>query len=115
MKPACYILSSALVVIFAYWAYHVNYTTQEALRDVERLREQIAQERAAIAMLNAEWAYLNRPDRLRLLAEEYYDELQLMPMTAEHFGEPSAVAYPPVDTDQQLAEAILQAVLEASQ
>ncbi len=115
MKPAFYILSSALVVIFAYWAYHVNYTTQEALRDVERLREQIAQERAAIAMLNAEWAYLNRPDRLRLLAEEYFDELQLMPMTAGHFGEPSAVAYPPVDTEQLLAEEILQAVLEASQ
>ena len=115
MKPAFYILSSALVIVVAYWAYHVNYTTQEALREVSRLREQIAQERASIAMLNAEWAYLNRPDRLRLLADEYFDELGLMPMTADHFGEPSAVAYPPVDEDRQLAEAILKAVLEASQ
>lgn len=115
MKPAFYILSSALVVIFAYWAYHVNYTTQGALREVEQLRRAIAQERATIAMLNAEWAYLNRPDRLRLLAEEYYDELGLMPMTADHFGDPAMVAYPRADEEQQLAEAILQAVLEASQ
>ena len=90
-------------------------TLWRRLRLQKPIRNRSALNSAAIAMLNAEWAYLNRPDRLRLLAEEYFDELQLMPMTAGHFGEPSAVAYPPVDTEQLLAEEILQAVLEASQ
>ncbi|MHA3976577.1 cell division protein FtsL [Halovulum sp. GXIMD14794] len=94
MRTLLYIAASALVVAFAAWAYQVNYTTQEAVRRVDSLRAQIAEEREAIAMLNAEWAYLNRPDRLRALAEMYFPELGLMPMTAEHFGDPAMVPYP---------------------
>jgi len=114
MRLTLYLATSALVVAFAFWAYHVNYTTQEAVRRVDNLRQAISTERAAISMLNAEWAYLNRPDRLRALAEEYFGELQLGPMTANHFGDPAMVAYP-VPEDQQLADAVLDAVLESSQ
>ncbi len=111
MRTLLYIAASALVVAFAFWAYQVNYTTQEAVRDVERLRLEMAQERGTIAMLNAEWAYLNRPDRLRVLAEEYFAELGLAPMTAGHFADPAEVAFPPAATEDRLAGDVLDAVL----
>ncbi|MEM8787613.1 MAG: cell division protein FtsL [Pseudomonadota bacterium] len=113
MRTLIYLSAGMAVIAFAFWAYQVNYATQEAMREVDDLRRQIALEREAIAMLNAEWAYLNRPDRLRVLAEAYFDQLQLMPMTADHFGDPALVAYPP--EDPQMADAVLQAVLGASQ
>lgn len=112
MRILAYILACALVVAFGYWAYQVNYTTQEAVARVDRLRDNIAREREEIAMLQAEWAYLNRPDRLRLLAEQYFDELHLMPLTPQHFGDPGEVAYPPEKEEDRLAEEILSAVLE---
>ena len=95
MRTLLYIAASALVVAFAAWAYQVNYTTQDAVQRVADLRDRIAEEREAIAMLNAEWAYLVRPDRLRALAEMYFPDLGLMPMTADHFGDPAMVPYPP--------------------
>ncbi|MSU89802.1 cell division protein FtsL [Rhodobacteraceae bacterium 2CG4] len=94
MRTLLYLAASALVVAFAAWAYQVNYSTQDAVQRVADLRAQIAAEREAIAMFSAEWAYLNRPDRLRALAEMYFPELGLMPMTAEHFGDPAMVPYP---------------------
>ena len=54
-------------MVCATWAYRVNYATQEAMGRLADLRQEIAAEREAIAVLNAEWAYLNRPDRLRAL------------------------------------------------
>jgi hypothetical protein len=45
-------------------------------------------------MQRAEWAYLNRPERLRELAEIHFAELRLMPLLPEHFAAPEAVSYP---------------------
>jgi hypothetical protein len=93
-------LSAALlVVVFATWAYRVNYATQEALNRVADLRARIADEREAISVLKAEWAYLNRPDRLRELVALHADTLGLVPLAPEHFGEAAMVAYPPEETD----------------
>ena len=36
-------------------------------------------------ILNAEWAHLNRPDRLRKLAEYYFFELRLTPINPDDF------------------------------
>ncbi|MEM8869158.1 MAG: cell division protein FtsL [Pseudomonadota bacterium] len=114
MKTLLYIAASALVVGFAFWAYQVNYATQASVRDLETLRQEIAREREAIGMLRAEWAYLNRPDRLRLLAETYFGTLQLAPMTAVHFADPTEVPFrdAPANT---LADSVLQAVLEGTE
>ncbi|WP_112321531.1 cell division protein FtsL [Oceanibium sediminis] len=111
MKTLLYLAASSLVVAFAFWAYNVNYTTQEAVRRVADLHRAIAAERAAISMLNAEWAYLNRPERLRVLAEEFFPELGLMPMTSEHFGDPAMVAYP-IPEDPLPPDGILDIVAE---
>ena len=109
MKTFLYLSAGTLVVGFAYWAYQVNYDTQEAIRRVEALRADIATEREALSVLNAEWAYLNRPDRLRVLAEQYFSDLQLMPMTADHFADPAMIDYPKSEIELLIAQAMAEA------
>lgn len=60
---------SLLVMTMAYWAYTENYTTQASIQRVEELHRLVAEEKEAISILNAEWAYLNRPERLANLAD----------------------------------------------
>jgi hypothetical protein len=73
----------------------VNYATQEALNRVADLSAAIAAEREALGVLEAEWAYLNRPDRLRALVTAHSELLQLVELEPAHFGEAAMVAYPP--------------------
>ncbi len=113
MKTALYFTASLILVVFAYWAYNVNYETQQAIKRVDGLRTEIAQEREAIAVLRAEWAYLNRPDRLRDLAEAHYVELGLMPMNSSHFGEPDLVAFPRTEPEYDLQDEIDRLIAEA--
>jgi hypothetical protein len=84
-----------LVAVCASWAYKVNYATQEALDRVAELRAEIAREREAMAVLTAEWAYLNRPDRLRALVAANAESLGLGELTPDQFGEAAMVAFPP--------------------
>ncbi len=100
-----------LVGISATWAYRVNYRTQAAMDRVASLQRHIAQEQENMSVLRAEWAYLNRPERLLALSEEYFPQLQLMPIYAEHFADPMKVAYPSVE-DPLLAELIDAAISE---
>ena len=46
-------------------------------------------------MLEAEWAYLNRPDRLRALVDANAEALGLVPLDPAQFGEAAMVAFPP--------------------
>lgn len=88
----CMILS---VVGCGYWAYQENIKTQAALTRTEALQDDIGQARARLSILRAEWAYLNRPDRLQDLANLSYDRLGLLPLASTHFGTVEAVPFPP--------------------
>ena len=85
----------AAVLALAYWAYLENYRTQAALREMARMERAIATQRDALAVLRAEWAYLNRPERLRDLAALNDARLGLVPLAAEAFGRLDEVPYPP--------------------
>lgn len=95
MKTVLYLLAGVIVVVAASWTYKANYEVQEAESRIAHLQREIDRERSKIAVLGAEWAYLNRPERLRALAETYYDELRLMPIDASHFAAISDVPMPP--------------------
>lgn len=95
MKTLVYSLAIGSVIGLAYWAYQENFRTQQALDRVRDLNAQIADTREALSVQGAEWAYLNRPERLRELAEMNFDRLGLLPLTPAHFGEINQVAYPP--------------------
>jgi hypothetical protein len=95
MKAFLSVLAALAVMGLAFWAYRENYATQAALDEVERLEQEIAGAREALSVLRAEWAYLNRPDRLRDLAELNFDRLGLLPLRPEQFGSVDQVAFPP--------------------
>jgi hypothetical protein len=99
VKLLLHVSAAVLVVVWATWAYRVNYATQEALNRVADLRGDIAREREALAVLNAEWAYLNRPDRLRALVDANAEVLGLGELTPEQFGEAAMIAFPPEPDD----------------
>ncbi|MBP7001411.1 cell division protein FtsL [Amaricoccus sp.] len=94
MRWGLYLSAAILVVVCATWAYRVNYATQEAANRVADLRADIAAEREALAVLSAEWAYLNRPDRLAALVAGPGAGLGLAPLGPGSFGETAMVAFP---------------------
>ncbi len=96
------------VIGLAFWAYQENFKTQQSIAEVKKLQRQIGKAAARLNVLKAEWAYLNRPDRLRELAELNFDRLGLLPFSPEQYGRIDQVAYPPVESATPLK--ILNAV-----
>lgn len=94
MRSFFYIMSGLMVMGLAYWAYNENYTTQASLRDTRDLHRQIGAAHERLNVLEAEWAYLNRPDRLRDLAELNFERLGLLPLMPDAFGRIEQVTYP---------------------
>ena len=99
----------ASVLALAFWAYQENYRTREAISGVRKIQGEIGRLQEQLSILRAEWAYLNRPERLRELAEINFDTLRLLPMTPEHFGRLDQVAYPPKEPEFLPAQADVEA------
>ena len=59
----------AIIALGAFGLYLVKYSVQEVQRDVARLEAKLKQEKETMHLLRAEWAYLNRPERLHKLAQ----------------------------------------------
>ncbi len=83
-----------LVVGLAFWAYRENYRTQDAISEVSHLKREIKRQEQTLAILKAEWGYLNRPERLRALADKYDEQLQLIGFTPDQFGKIDQVSFP---------------------
>lgn len=96
MRPLFYAIAFLAVMATAFWAYRENYATQEALKEVSQLQNEIATLHDAISLEKAEWAYLNRPDRLQELATINFDRLGLLPLEPGQFGQATQVSYPQV-------------------
>ncbi|MEM9901099.1 MAG: cell division protein FtsL [Pseudomonadota bacterium] len=103
------LIPSILAVLgLAFWAYQENYRTQAAQQRAETLARDIGALRERLTLLEAEWAYLNRPLRLAALAELNFDRLKLQPFAPMQFGKLEEIAYPPDPT-----ELIVDGIVEA--
>lgn len=70
LTTALFILCAGVLSIGLFWS---KAQVQELESELVRLDRQIISERQAIRVLGAEWALLNDPARLRVLAEKYLD------------------------------------------
>ena len=75
----------ASTFVLGLWAYKLNYDSRAANQRVKELEKSILSANKQFKILNAEWAHLNRPDRLRKLAEYYFFELRLTPINPDDF------------------------------
>ncbi|WP_343562351.1 cell division protein FtsL [Kiloniella sp. b19] len=72
----------------ALFLFQVKQEVQELERQLATLNTGIEKDEEAIRVLEAEWSYLNRPDRLQQLSEKY---LRLEPLGAERFSPVSSI------------------------
>lgn len=94
MKSLLYVITALAVFGLAFWAYRENYATQQVLKETRGLQREIGSAQVRLSVLRAEWAYLNRPDRLIELAELNFERLGLLPLRPDQFGRVDEVTYP---------------------
>lgn len=94
MRALVYLMTVLAVMGLAFWAYRENYRTQAQIDEMQAVQNEIARLRDDLGVLRAEWAYLNRPDRLRALVDMNFDRLRLGPVQATQFGNARNVDYP---------------------
>ena len=97
MRAVMFLAAILVVMGLAFWAYRENYRTQAAIDDMQGVQREIASLREELGILRAEWAYLNRPERLRELVDLNFDRLQLVPLQSDQFIGVSQVDYPAPD------------------
>jgi hypothetical protein len=116
MRSLLLLAAFAAVIGLAFLAYRENYATQQALKDADRLQREIGALREALTLQRAEWAFLNRPDRLAELIGLNFDRLGLLPMIPEQFAAIAEVPLPPPPEEMPaLSEPVDVAAPAASQ
>jgi len=85
MRLIIYSFSLISVMFLAYLANLESVKTKATMHSAELLRTEVGELKEELNVLNAEWAYLNRPDRLIDLVKWNYKELKLMPISAKNF------------------------------
>lgn len=94
MRSVLYLCCILTVMGLAFWAYRENYRTQASIDGMRQIQREMGQLREDLGVLRAEWAYLNRPERLRDLVDMNFDRLRLGPVQANQFGGARNVDYP---------------------
>lgn len=85
-----------LAVTVGFGLFHVKYKVQALEDDLRRLNAAITEEQEQLHVLAAEWAHLNRPDRLETLAGRHTG---LGPAAPEQIGAVKDIPFPePPDT-----------------
>ena len=105
-----------LVLCLAFWAYQENILTKQVSERVSELKENISRNREMRKFLQDEWAYLNRPDRLKELVNVHFEELRLSAVTHFKFRPATTIplqtaSVPQMDIDSGLLLAAPKFVL----
>lgn len=83
-----------ITLLLGFWAYRQNYTTRESINTTREINRQISLAVSELNMLNAEWHYLNRPERLSKLVVANFEYLQLQPMRPDQIGAAGVYQFP---------------------
>ncbi|SEG07016.1 cell division protein FtsL [Bosea lathyri] len=73
MIKLLHVIAIGALVSSAVYAYTIKYETTLAAEHLQKLKGKTQRERDAIAVLKAEWQFLNRPDRLQMLSDRHLD------------------------------------------
>lgn len=84
MKRVTLVIWMAVLVVSAVALFHVKYKVQYLKRELAEVHRQLAADQDAMHVLQAEWSYLNQPERLKTLSEKY---LKLKPIEVAQIRE----------------------------
>lgn len=68
------------------WAYWQNHNTSRAKAHLVQLERRLQSVERDIVVYQIEWSNLNRPARLRALADQHFDALGLIEITARSYA-----------------------------
>lgn len=97
MKRLLHFIAITALIASAGYAYSIKYETLYYVEQVAKLKSKVQRERDAIAVLQAEWQYLDRPDRLQAAADEHLD---LQPMKIQQLARLSDLPNRPSREDE---------------
>ncbi len=78
-------------VCAASFLYSVKYHVQEMDEEIVALRTELAKEHESFHVLNAEWAFLTRPERVRTLAKRHLRQME--PTAGTQIADVAALPY----------------------
>lgn len=90
-----------IIVASGIGLYQLKYKTQRLQQEVRALEAEMVADQAAIRVLEAEWTYLTRPDRVAALTKRY---LALVPTEGQQVGLTPDILEQRVDEDAVLAQ-----------
>lgn len=80
-----------VIVAAAFLLYQSKYQVQSLKNQVADVSRELEQEKEAMHVVAAEWAYLNRPERLRQLSAQYLSSTDL---TVDQVAEIEMIPFP---------------------
>jgi len=83
------ILAVTVAIVVSFGLYRTELRVREMEKELAELNIALLEDQRTIDVLDAEWSYLNRPERLQHLAERY---LMLVPPATERLGGPEQLA-----------------------
>jgi len=83
------ILAVTVAIVVSFGLYRTELRVREMEKELAELNIALLEDQRTIDVLDAEWSYLNRPERLQRLAERY---LMLVPPVTERLGGPEQLA-----------------------
>lgn len=76
MKRITLLIGFILIAASAFGLFHIKHKVQSLKKDLLEVNREIMEDKEAIHVLEAEWTYLTRPDRIEKLAELHLNNVQ---------------------------------------
>jgi len=104
------IVNIVLIVLMlgaATWTYAVKHRAERNVAEINELERRIKLEKESIDLLQADWAYLSQPSRLKTLADQYGEQLQLQQTEPQQIVHPNELpAAPEIPQNDGIADII---------